>query len=69
MSAIPGHDVALCRPLLERAPVVRAGDLLLDDRGCIDGATFSHLKRKRRVDGIIAAQSHYVSDAGGDPTG
>ena len=53
MSAIQVHDIALCRPLLEHAPVLRAGDLLLEDRGFIDGATISHLKRKRRVDVIM----------------
>ena len=39
LSAIQIHDVALCRPLLEQAPVLRAGALLLEDRGCLDGAT------------------------------
>ena len=41
LSAIQVHDMALCRPLLEEAPVLRAGDLLLEDRGFIDGATLS----------------------------
>ena len=39
MSAIQVHEVARCRPLVERAPVLRAGELLLADRGCSDGAT------------------------------
>jgi hypothetical protein len=39
LSAIQVHDIALCRPLLEQAPVLRAGDLLLEDRGFLDGAT------------------------------
>ena len=39
LSAIQIHDVALCRPLLAQAPVLRPGDLLLEDRGFIDGAT------------------------------
>src|SRR5215468_9012893 len=30
LSAIQVHDMALCRPLLEAAPVLRAGDLLLE---------------------------------------
>jgi hypothetical protein len=42
------HDVTLCRPLLEQAPMMRAGDLLLEDHGFIDGALFAALKRKRR---------------------
>jgi hypothetical protein len=53
MSAIQVHDMALCRPWLAEAPVLRAGDLLLEDRGFLDGATVSDLKRKRRVDVII----------------
>jgi hypothetical protein len=35
LSAIQVHDMALCRPLLEEAPVLRAGDLLLEDRGLV----------------------------------
>jgi len=61
MSAIQVHDVALCRPLLERAPVLRAGDLLLEDRGFIDGATLSHLKRKRRVDVIMPLKANMLA--------
>jgi hypothetical protein len=38
LSAIQVHDVTLCRPLLEQASVLRAGDLLLEDRGFLDGA-------------------------------
>jgi hypothetical protein len=33
--------------------VLRAGDLLLEDRGFIDGVTLSTLKRQRQVDVII----------------
>jgi hypothetical protein len=61
MSAIQVHDVALCRPLLERAPVLRAGDLLLEDRGFIDGATLSHLKRTRRVDVIMPLKANMLA--------
>jgi ubiquinol-cytochrome c reductase cytochrome b subunit len=39
LSPLQGHDVAWCRPWLEPAPVLRAGDLLLEDRGCLDGAS------------------------------
>jgi hypothetical protein len=53
LSAIQVHDMAACRPLLTQAPVLRAGDLLLEERGCIDGATLSELKRTRKVDVII----------------
>src|SRR5712692_7915226 len=61
LSAIQVHDMALCRPLLEAAPVLRAGDLLLEDRGFIDGATLSDLKRKRRVDVIIPLKANMLA--------
>src|SRR5215831_16457138 len=53
LSAIHVHALALCRPLLAEAPVLRAGDLLLEDRGFLDGATVAALKRQRRVDVIL----------------
>ena len=61
MSAIQGHAMALCRPLLEEAPVLRAGDLLLEERGFLDGATLSALKRQRQVDGIIPLTAHMLA--------
>jgi hypothetical protein len=61
LSAIQVHDMALCRPLLETAPVLRAGDLLLEDRGFIDGTTLSDLKRKRRVDVIIPLKANMLA--------
>jgi hypothetical protein len=38
LAAIQVHDVALCRPLLAMTPVLRAGDLRLEDQGLLDGA-------------------------------
>jgi hypothetical protein len=61
MAAIQVHDMALCRPLLEEAPVLRAGDLLLEDRGFIDGATVSHLKRQRQVDVILPLKANMLA--------
>src|SRR2546426_3213464 len=61
MSAIQVHDMALCRPLLAEAPVLRAGDLLLEDRGFIDGATLSVLKRQRQVDVIIPLKANMLA--------
>jgi hypothetical protein len=61
MSAIQVHDIALCRPLLEEAPVLRAGDLLLEDRGFIDGATLSALKHQRQVDVIIPLKANMLA--------
>ena len=61
LAAIQVHDVALCRPLLEQASVLRAGDLLLEDRGFIDGAMLSHLKRQRRVDVIMPLKANMLA--------
>jgi len=61
LSAIQIHDVALCRPLLEQAPVLRAGDLLLEDRGFLDGVTLAALKRKRRVDVIMPLKANMLA--------
>jgi hypothetical protein len=61
LSAIQVHDLALCRPVLAEAPVLRAGDLLLEDRGFIDGATVSALKRKRQVDVIIPLKANMLA--------
>jgi hypothetical protein len=61
MSAIQVHDVALCRPVLEQTPVLRAGDLRLEDRGFLDGATLSHVKRNRRVDVIMPLKAHMLA--------
>jgi hypothetical protein len=61
LAAIQVHDVALCRPLLEQAPVLRAGDLLLEDRGFLDGATLSALKRQRRVDVIMPLKANMLA--------
>jgi Transposase DDE domain len=61
MSAIQVHDMALCRPVLAEAPVLRAGDLLLEDRGFIDGATLSLLKRQRQVDVILPLKANMLA--------
>src|SRR5919199_1911812 len=61
LSAIQGHDVAVCRPLLTQAPVLRAGDLLLEERGFLDGATLSELKRTRKVEVIIPLKANMLA--------
>ena len=65
----PGGYVARSRytmwhcvvPCWSSAPVLRAGDLLLEDRGFIDGATLSHLKQKRRVDVIMPLKANMLA--------
>jgi hypothetical protein len=61
LSAVQVHDLALCRPLLAEAPVLRAGDLLLEDRGFLDGATVSDLKRTRQVDVILPLKASMLA--------
>jgi len=41
--------------------VLRAGDLRLEDRGFLDGATLSYLKRKRRVDVITPLKANMLA--------
>ncbi len=47
------HDLPACRLLFETAPVLSKGDLLLEDRGFLDGATITLLKQQRHVDVIV----------------
>src|SRR4030095_4943347 len=47
-------------PWLEQSPVLRPGDLLLEDRGFIDGATLSALKRLRQVDVIMPLKANML---------
>ena len=61
LSAIQVHAMALCRPLLEKAPVLRAGDLLLEERGFLDGATLSALKRQRQVEVIVPLKANMLA--------
>src|ERR671922_43869 len=61
LSAIQVHDLALCRPLLAQARVLRPGDLLLEDRGFLDGATLTELKGTRQVDVIIPLKANMLA--------
>jgi hypothetical protein len=61
LAAIQGHDVTWCRPLLEQAPVLRPGDVLLEERGCIAGATLSALQRTRQVDGLMPLKANRLA--------
>jgi len=47
------HDLPACRLLFETAPVLRKGDWLLEDRGCLDGATIPWRKQPRHVDVMV----------------
>lgn len=55
------HDAPLCRLLCETAPVLRAGDIFLEDRGLIDGETITLLKQQRHVDVIVPLKANMLS--------
>lgn len=61
LAPIQVHDLPLCRLLFETAPVLRKGDLVLEDRGFVDGATMTFLKRQRHVDVIVPLKSNMLS--------
>jgi hypothetical protein len=61
LAPIHVHDLPLCRLFFETAPVLRAGDLLLEDRGFVDGATITFLKQQRHVDVIVPLKSNMLS--------
>jgi hypothetical protein len=61
VAPIQVHDAPLCRLLFETAPVLRAGDVVLEDRGFIDGETITFLKQQRHVDVIVPLKSNMLS--------
>ena len=58
---IQTHDCKLCEPMLKSCTVFRPGDLLLEDRGLLDGAMISYLKRERGVDVIVPLRHEMLS--------
>ena len=58
---IQGHDLPVCRLFFETASVLRKGDLLLEDRGFLDGDTITYLKQQRHIDVIVPLKSTRVS--------
>ena len=60
-AALPGHDVACWRPLLETTPGLRAGDLRLADRGLLDGARVSDVKRRRQGEVILPLKANMLA--------
>ena len=47
------HDLPVCRLFFETAPGLRQGDVILEDRGFIDGDTLTFLKHERHIDVIV----------------
>lgn len=58
---IQTHDSKLYGPLVRESTVLREGDLLLEDRGFLDGATLTHLKRQQGVDVIVPLRRDMLS--------
>jgi hypothetical protein len=55
------HDLPLWRLFFETASVLRPGDLLLEDRGFVEGETLTFLKQQRRVEVIVPLKSTMLS--------
>jgi len=58
---IQTHDSKLCGPLVRESISLREGDLVLEDRGFLDGATLTYLKRERGVDVIVPLRRDMLS--------
>jgi len=61
VAPIQDHDIEVCRPMLRTAPALRAGDLLLEDNGLMDGELISELKEQRHVDVIVPLRSDMIA--------
>lgn len=55
--AINVHDLTLCKDMIMTTPHLKPGDMLIHDRGFLDGDTISRLKRERKVDVILPLRS------------
>lgn len=51
------HDLELCRMLLRESKQLKAGDLLIIDRGFISAEEINHLKKQREVDVVLPLRS------------
>lgn len=56
--SIEQSDLTLTHDLVRTSPHLRPGDMLLEDRGFVDGATISHLKSERSVDVCTGLKSN-----------
>jgi hypothetical protein len=61
VAPIQDHDSEVCRPVLTTTPALRAGDLLLEDNGLMEGDLLSVLKQQRQVDVIVPLRSKMVA--------
>lgn len=58
---IQTHDSRLCGSLARESRVLREGDLLLEDRGFLDGAQITYLRGERGVDVIVPLRCDMAS--------
>jgi hypothetical protein len=61
VAPIQDHDIEVCRSMLRSAPALRAGDLLLEDNGLMDGELISELKAQRHIDVIVPLRSNMIA--------
>jgi len=59
--AIQVHDLTLCKELLMSSPYLKPGDMVIEDRGFLDGETITNLKKERKVDVTIPLRSDMLS--------
>jgi hypothetical protein len=59
--AIQVHDLTLCKELLMTSPHLKPGDMVIEDRGFLDGDTLTQLKKKRKVDVTIPLRSDMLA--------
>ena len=52
------HDLELSRELVSTSEVLRSGDLLIEDRGFLDGGLLTKLKSERGVDVLVPLRSN-----------
>lgn len=55
------HDLELCRAILHESAALRKGDLVIEDRGFLDGKSITELKSARKVDVIVPLRSNMHS--------
>lgn len=55
--AINVHDLTLCKDMIMTTMHLKAGDMLIEDCGFLDGDTISRLKKERKVDVILPLRS------------
>ena len=55
------HDAKFCRDMLMNTPVLKSGDILINDRGFIDRKIIDHLKLVRNVDVYIPLKANMIA--------